>query len=885
MSEYKITNAGRSLMADMLAGLDTALFTRIEVSSHDYTGAELEELTSIEDVEQTSTVSGVVKKDSATIQVIAAVENKNLSVGYYMRTVGLYAKNSANVEILYSVFSAGSEADYMPAGGGRTNTGKTFRLNTKVGEASQVDMTVDPAAYATSAQLDDVITSIAGKADAIQFDGENNLLKLYADGEVISTTPIKSGTTIHLADVSGAAVTTHARSTFFTWTDPIDMEVAGSKIAEWDKTILVRKEGSSPANVNDGTVVLTETVRNQYTNTPFEDVNLDYDTLYYYRFFVRSKDGVYTEGTALSITPFRKIIETLPTQSGSLTYSGSAQSPSWSNYDSSKLTEDGDTSETGAGSYVATFTPKEGYKWWDDSLTAKQAEWSIGKQPVAEPVVSSSLVYNGGSQDASVSAYDPAVISITGLSGTDAGSYTATLHLLDTDNYEWTDSTIADKTQAWSIAKAAGSFQMSTSSVTLNGDNKTATVTLTSPSNGQFSASSSDTSIATASLSGNVISIASVDDTTGTATITVSQGAGDNYEAPSSQVISVTAQFTTVYGAEWDGTSTTSWSRTDASALFTDPVPAVSNGNGSSPFDNLMPWSGMQVSERTGGSMVSIPKFYYKLTQNGTGLRAQIADGPLDGYSVSPAHMDRRDGKGERDVVYIGRYHCASDDYKSKPGVKPKASITRATARSGIHALGSNIWQCDILMRCTIWLLYIAEFANWESQGKIGYGCGNNSATENMGYTDAMTYHTGTKQAQRTSYGLGTQYRHIEGLWDNVYDWCDGCYYNSNGLNIILNPANFSDSTGGVLIGKPSSGYPSKFAVGSAAGFPMFYPTEANGSDSTYSCDYWGYDASYPCLYVGGNYGRDRGRGLFCVSCSSASSSNANIGCRLQELP
>ena len=30
-----------------------------------------------------------------------------------------------------------------------------------------------------------------------------------------------------------------------------------------------------------------------------------------------------------------------------------------------------------------------------------------------------------------------------------------------------------------------------------------------------------------------------------------------------------------IYGAEWDGSSTTSWTRTDDSALFSDPVPAV----------------------------------------------------------------------------------------------------------------------------------------------------------------------------------------------------------------------------------------------------------------------------------------------------------------------
>ena len=338
-----------------------------------------------------------------------------------------------------------------------------------------------------------------------------------------------------------------------------------------------------------------------------------------------------------------------------------------------------------------------------------------------------------------------------------------------------------------------------------------------------------------------------------------------------------------IYGASWDGTSTTKWSRTDEAAEFTDPVPYVAGASSyGSPFDSLQPWAGMVKSERTGGTMVSIPKFWYKLTQNGRGMSIQIADRAVEGYSVSPAHMDRGDGHGERDVVYIGRYHC-NGTYKSGTG-SPRANMTRSSARSGIHNLGSTIWQSDFAMRFTLWLLYIVEFADWNSQAKIGYGCSPSSNTFAMGYTDSMPYHTGTNQSSRTTYG-GTQYRNIEGLWDNVWDWCDGCYYNSSGLNIILNPANFSDSSNGTAVGVPSSGWPSAFTVKTTGGYPLFIPTAASGSDSTYSCDYWYFDSSYPCLYVGGDYGHGSSYGLFYVSYGAASDYNGGIGCRLQELP
>ena len=354
------------------------------------------------------------------------------------------------------------------------------------------------------------------------------------------------------------------------------------------------------------------------------------------------------------------------------------------------------------------------------------------------------------------------------------------------------------------------------------------------------------------------------------------------------QTVNVKLAYRHIYGVVWDGTSTTVWSRTDEAASFVNPTPyragATSYG---SPFDNLYPWSGMvRVTDAVAGELVAIPKFWYKWTKSGNSLKLQIADKETDGFHVSPAHADRGDGKGERDIVYIGRYHCNTNNYKSQSGVKPKANITRSTARTSIHNLGSNIWQSDIQMRMTIWMLYLVEFADWNSQKTIGKGCGNNSATENMGYTDSMPYHTGTTLASRDSYGLGTQYRYIEGPWDNVYDWGDGCYYNSNGLNIINTPSSFSDNSGGTAVGVPSSGWPSAFTVATVAGLEwVIYPTASGGSETTYSADNWDFNASYPCLFFGGSYYQDGYRGLFFVNCTSASSSDAYIGCRLQKLP
>ena len=241
----------------------------------------------------------------------------------------------------------------------------------------------------------------------------------------------------------------------------------------------------------------------------------------------------------------------------------------------------------------------------------------------------------------------------------------------------------------------------------------------------------------------------------------------------------------------------------------------------------------VKSTDGAAGALVAIPKFWFKWTKTGNRLKLQIADKATPGFYVSPAHANRGDGKGERETVYIGRYHCHTSNWKSQSGGKPKADITRSAARSGIHGLGATIWQSDIQIRMTLWMLYLVEFADWNSQKTIGKGCGDNSNTGNMGYTDSMPYHTGTTQNSRDTYGLGTQYRNIEGLWDNVYDWGDGCYYNSAGLNIIMNPNNFSDSSGGTAVGVPTSGWPSAFAVATATGLEWcIYPCLLYTSDA-----------------------------------------------------
>ncbi len=343
-----------------------------------------------------------------------------------------------------------------------------------------------------------------------------------------------------------------------------------------------------------------------------------------------------------------------------------------------------------------------------------------------------------------------------------------------------------------------------------------------------------------------------------------------------------------IYGVDFTNMATSSvGTRTNDAANFTDPQPAVAGGTGSSPFDSIMPWCGMKrFTHPDAGEVVSIPKFYYKWITNGTKMTGlQISMTKHEGFNTSPSHMDRGDGKGERDVIYVGRYHSCSTN-KSTTGQLPKVNITRSAARTAVHSLGSNIWQFDYATRVTIWMLYLVEFADWDASDKIGFGAGNNSSVENVGASDSMQYHTGTMQPNRRDDGVGVQYRYIEGLWDNAIDWMDGCYYSANGMFIILNPNSFSDTTNGTVIGIPVQRYPATFSVPNILGLEWaIYPSESKSDNSNGTTDEWQYNSASPCLKSGAYYNGYWARGLFYVSCVSASSTAASTSFRVLILP
>ena len=243
-------------------------------------------------------------------------------------------------------------------------------------------------------------------------------------------------------------------------------------------------------------------------------------------------------------------IDVVPTQNGALTYNGQAQSPSWNSYNPDTMTLGGVTTGTNAGTYTATFTPKDKYKWSDGTTDAKSVTWTIGKASMAVPSQSGTLTYTGSAQSPSWSNYDSSKMTLGGTtSGTNAGSYNATF--TPGANYKWNDGTTNAKTVAWTIGKAAGSLSLNKSSISLNVSKMSDTITVTRAGNGTISAVSNAPGVASVSVSGNVVTVTGK--AKGNATVTVSVAAGTNHTAPASKTcsVSVTLPTSTLSDNDW----------------------------------------------------------------------------------------------------------------------------------------------------------------------------------------------------------------------------------------------------------------------------------------------------------------------------------------------
>lgn len=555
---------------------------------------------------------------------------------------------------------------------------------------------------------------------------------------------------------------------------------------------------------------------------------------------VSASEGTnYTAASAsLSVAvQFAIIIPVVPSQKGTLTYNGEAQMAEWNDLNTEELTLVGASYQTNAGTYTMGFQPKPGYQWWDGTTETKNATWTIRKA-----MNNVSLLPSG---------------KVTLNANNKSVTYTASTRFGGDISVSWSNP---DYSQYASFS--------------FNNENKTVTV------------------LAKKELPNNLNYIS---------LIFLSEESENWDSSTNSRMIDIES-LTSVFGVSWDSSqpSTALTRLTKANDpnklvtvdITTEPVPAVGTGSGSSPFDNYMPWMGMEEvdidasgkvypANRTSPSSatcVKIPQFYYKVEKSGNIFRYYVADGPIDGFSLHPGSES-----------YIARYEGylvnksggqALCSYSNTPA---KTGLTRADFRNYAKNFAPNAQLYDFAAWCAVGLLYRVEYADWGSQEKIGPGIVNDTAMHKTGETDAMVYHTGRANSGDNS---AVQYRGIENPWGNVWEWVDGINFNNYAPVICTDPTKYADdtTTNYTVAGVPLGGSGSTKTLGISTNLPWAYlPREPGGSETTYIPDYMYSSSGRNVLNVGGYWTGASGAGLFSFNANFDSSVSSNAtGARLQ---
>ena len=362
---------------------------------------------------------------------------------------------------------------------------------------------------------------------------------------------------------------------------------------------------------------------------------------------------------------------------------------------------------------------------------------------------------------------------------------------------------------------------------------------------------------------------------------------------------------TKVYGIKRAlNTSETKWERTDDAVEL--QANAIKNSSELSTvvqndFDSLYPWSEIesytydvkkkeitswyndnpsefQFNGSNGEVLTYIPTFYYKRYQEDGYEYILISNKNLEGYTRS-------------DAFSIGRYTMSMDNsdstVHSRSGVKPLTNKTIKDFREYARKLGTEFSQLDYHY-FIIQLLYLVEYADYDSQAKLGKGYtdSNNTTSISSGECNSLGMKSGTLNDDGKHSMI---YRGIEDIYGNIWQWVDGININNNQAYVCYDSSQYESDTfdgcykelGYTNANTNANGYIAQ--LGYDKNNPLIgLPITLNGSSSTYIPDCYWQETGDRIARVGGAWGASSQDGLWSWACSGYSSySLIGIGARL----
>lgn len=128
-------------------------------------------------------------------------------------------------------------------------------------------------------------------------------VEIDEDGTIRVPGAASGNSGIKLANPSNVTISNFDQSARITWTDPENVVFEGARLATWQGTVVVRKEGGTPQNWMDGELVARVTEKNRYQTEALLDENLENGKEYCYGIFPYSDQLVYNYDFTQSFVP------------------------------------------------------------------------------------------------------------------------------------------------------------------------------------------------------------------------------------------------------------------------------------------------------------------------------------------------------------------------------------------------------------------------------------------------------------------------------------------------------------------------------------------------------------------------------------------------------
>jgi hypothetical protein len=298
-------------------------------------------------------------------------------------------------------------------------------------------------------------------------------------------------------------------------------------------------------------------------------------------------------------------------------------------------------------------------------------------------------------------------------------------------------------------------------------------------------------------------------------------------------------------------------------------------------------------ADYTGGDgqvMVEIPKFYWKTVEPSSNVY-QWWVSPIEfdsNYEVHPAFIT---GGQTRDFVYMSAFEgtaaTSTGTLRSISGVQPLANRRLDELRNQAQARGTG-WQLQTYFTThALQLLYLIEYADFDTQTTIGRGRVDVAFGDGpLNTGDTISLGNASGSASGTDGEVAISYRGVENFWGNIETWVDG-------LNIQADYKAYTANEG-FESNKFTSPYTLTGTLETASSFggfvtnilfPEFLPTEVGGSSTSHLHDNHGKNIGNNSALFGGAWNTGFSAGGFNWNLSNNFTTSADsIGSRLQIL-